>query len=155
MARHGARRARHGVHCTSDAASKPDIKHSSLLEFPRRLMRDMQSRTQQEHSEKLAAANATIVRNAARALIRNCDTLELMGIGPASSGAESGRERGAAEGGGHGHAAGGHRISALMCFDELHVRRCWLPVGTGYPLLLPGGPCCGVGGWTDDSPLHR
>lgn len=81
-----------------------------------RLMRDMQSRTQQEHSEKLAASNAAIVRNAARALIRNADTLQLMGIGSsAGSGAGSGAE------GSHEHAPGGHRISGLICFDEMQV----------------------------------
>lgn len=92
----------------------------------RRLMRDMQSRTQQEHSEKLAASNAAIVRHAARALIRNADTLQLMGIGSsAGSGAGSGTEGShgpvAAERGSHEHAAGGHRISGLICFDEMQV----------------------------------
>lgn len=96
----------------------------------RRLMRDMQSRTQQEHSEKLAASNAAIVRHAARALIRDCDTLQLMGIGQGSSGSSSGgcgsttegsHGQSAAESSGHGHAAGGHRISGLICFDEMQV----------------------------------
>lgn len=106
-----------------------------------RLMRDMQSRTQQEHSEKLAASNAAIVRHAARALIRNCDTLQLMGIQPANGSSAGG---GAAEGGSHGPAAaGGHRISGLICFDEMQVHAAWqdwvavaaaLPPGRGVPL---------------------
>ncbi|PRW45179.1 lactation elevated 1 [Chlorella sorokiniana] len=109
------------------------LRRSKLARIAfRRLMRDMQSRTQQEHSEKLAASNAAIVRHAARALIRGCDTLQLLGEGPASSSRnsgsegggtaeEGGHELGAAESGSHGHAAGGHRISGLICFDEMQV----------------------------------
>ena len=89
-------------------------------------MRDMQSRTQQEHAEKLAASNAAIVRHAARALIRDCDTLQLMGIGPASGisvdgAADSSHGHSAVGSGSHGRAAGGHRISGLICFDEMQV----------------------------------
>ena len=64
----------------------------------------MQARSVSEHSEALAASNAAIVRHAARALIRGCDTLQLL-----------------AAGGGEGAHAGHGRISALLCFDEMQV----------------------------------
>lgn len=72
-----------------------------------RMVRDMQSRTVSEHSEALAASNAAIVRHAARALIQGCDTLELMHA-----------TRRGSHGSGHDQA---HRISALLCFDEMQV----------------------------------
>lgn len=50
-------------------------------------MRDKLSRSAAEQSASLAAANAPILRHAARALIRNCDTLQLMGVG--AGGAET------------------------------------------------------------------
>lgn len=65
----------------------------------------MQARTASEHSEALAASNAAIVRNAARALIRGCDTLQLL----------------AASGGEHVHAGRHGRLAALLCFDEMQV----------------------------------
>ena len=46
-----------------------------------RVMRQRQGRSSEAHSAALAASNAAIVRHAARALIRNCDTLELMMAG--------------------------------------------------------------------------
>ncbi|KAL4857708.1 AFG1-like ATPase [Chlorella vulgaris] len=73
----------------------------------RRMMRQMLSRTASQHSQALAAANAPVLLNAARALIRNCDTLQLLDAssgGPAFAG-------GAQE----------QRISALLCFDEVQV----------------------------------
>ena len=119
-----------------------------------RLMRDMQSRTQQEHSEKLAASNAAIVRHAARALIRDCDTLQLIGIGPASSSssadgaADGSHGHSAAESGSHGHAAGGHRISGLICFDEMQVGQLGrhggghMPEQLGMKLMCWCSPLC-------------
>lgn len=47
-----------------------------------RIVRDKLSRSADEQSASLAAANAPILRHAARALIRNCDTLQLMGVLP-------------------------------------------------------------------------
>lgn len=81
------------------------------------MMRDKQSRTEQQHSEALAAANAAILRDAARALIRNCDTLQL-----AHSSARHG---------------GGRRISALLCFDEVQVLNGGRAAALGPP-LSPG-----------------
>jgi hypothetical protein len=90
------------------------------------MMRDKNSRSATEHSAALAAANATILRHAARALIRNCDTLQLMRA--SSSGGASSSGTGAAVGDaaaaiGSAHDGSGARISALLCFDEMQVRQ--------------------------------
>lgn len=87
----------------------------------RSIMRDKLSRSDVEHSQALAAANAAILRHAARALIRNCDTLALLGGGEEAG--ASGHEGGAHGHGSHSsHSHGGHqRISALLCFDEMQV----------------------------------
>lgn len=66
----------------------------------------MLSRTASQHSQALAAANAPVLLSAARALIRNCDTLQLLDAG---------------SGGSAFAAAQGQRISALLCFDEVQV----------------------------------
>jgi hypothetical protein len=89
------------------------------------MMRDKNSRNASEHSAALAAANAAILRNAARALIRNCDTLQLMRAG--SSGGDSSSGAGAAGDAaaaiGSAQDGSGARISALLCLDEMQVKR--------------------------------
>ncbi|KAL4438249.1 hypothetical protein ABPG77_010610 [Micractinium sp. CCAP 211/92] len=65
------------------------LQRSKLAKLAfRRIVRDKLSRSADEQSASLAAANAPILRHAARALIRNCDTLQLMGVSP--GGAEPG-----------------------------------------------------------------
>ena len=89
-------------------------------------MRDKNSRSASEHSAALAGANAAILRHAARALIRNCDTLQLMRAGGSSSGSGSsgaGTAGDAAAAIGSAQDGSGARISALLCFDEMQVRR--------------------------------
>ncbi|GAB4817182.1 hypothetical protein N2152v2_004228 [Parachlorella kessleri] len=55
------------------------LKRSKLAKLAyRRMMRERQSRSVEEHSLALAQSNAAVLRHAARALIRNCDTLALM-----------------------------------------------------------------------------
>lgn len=73
-------------------------------------MRDKVSRSPDEHSAALAAANAPVLRDAARALIRNCDTLQLAASAAAAEG----------EAGGGG---GGPTLAAVLCFDEVQVQR--------------------------------
>ncbi|PSC70423.1 lactation elevated 1 isoform X1 [Micractinium conductrix] len=101
----------------------------------RRIMRDMLSRTAAEHTEALATTNAPILRHAARAMIRDVDTMALLRGTAASSTTTSGSGSSGADvaaGGqagvecaGTGEAAvehgSGGRISALLCFDELQI----------------------------------
>ena len=118
-------------------------------------MRDMLSRTAAEHTEALATTNAPILRHAARAMIRDVDTMALLRGTAASSTTTSGSGSSGADvaaGGqagvecaGTGEAAvehgSGGRISALLCFDELQVRlprcscasvACMLPVAPAH-----------------------
>lgn len=95
------------------------LKRTKLAKLAyRRMMRDMASRSVEEHSQALARSNSAVLRHAARALIRNCDTLELMHQSRRSSKPSS------LQGDQHGGsplALDTGRIAALLCFDELQV----------------------------------
>lgn len=68
--------------------------------------------------QALARSNSAVLRHAARALIRNCDTLELMHQSRRSSKPSS------LQGDQHGGsplALDTGRIAALLCFDELQA----------------------------------
>lgn len=92
-------------------------------------MRDKASRSEQEHEAALAAANAAIVQHAARALIRDCDTVQL-----ASDEAHS--RSGHCT---HGHST--HRHSALLCFDEMQVSQQQQAGALGLGLVRRGQVC--------------
>jgi hypothetical protein len=94
------------------------LKRSSLAKMAfRRLARQRLSRSPEQHAAALAASNAEVIRHAARALVRQTDTLRVVQ-------AADGSGRDGVVGAGHGEGGGeaGH-ISALLCFDEMQVGR--------------------------------
>lgn len=87
----------------------------------------MQGRSADEHTSAMAASNSAVVQLAARALIRNCDTLSLLRSPGDATGSGRGGSKGGSEqfaqgvGDAAAAAAAGGRISALLCFDEVQV----------------------------------
>lgn len=77
-------------------------------------MRDKLGRTAGEQSASLAAANAPILRHAARALVRNCDTLQLLGVQPVAAEGVDG------SGGAAGHVGAAAPASAAAEKAEGH-----------------------------------
>jgi hypothetical protein len=71
------------------------------------MVREKLSRSPEEHSAALAAANAPVLRQAARALIRGCSALDLVHSAASDGHVEQNGEAG--------------RIAALLCFDEVQV----------------------------------